>query len=81
MKPKVEILNLHKSFDGFKVLDGVSFRVESGELLCLVGPSRCGKTTLLRIILGLESADNGSILIDGEAVDLRKHRVGYVPVR
>ncbi|RLI28427.1 MAG: ABC transporter ATP-binding protein [Candidatus Hecatellales archaeon] len=76
---KVEVSNLHKSFNGFKVIEKLSFNVEQGEFLCLVGPSRCGKTTLLRIILGLETPDSGKILVDGKPVNLEKHRIGYVP--
>ncbi|MHC1586014.1 MAG: ATP-binding cassette domain-containing protein, partial [Candidatus Hecatellaceae archaeon] len=79
MKAKVEVIDIHKSFDGLKVLDGVSFSVEAGELLCLLGPSRCGKTTLLRIIIGLETPDSGEVKIDGQPIDPKKHKIGYVP--
>ena len=47
------------------VLDDLNFSIISGNFTCFVGPSGCGKSTLLRIIAGFESADSGSILIDG----------------
>jgi NitT/TauT family transport system ATP-binding protein len=50
------------------VIDRVSFTVEAGEFVCLLGPNGCGKTTLLRIIGGLEPATRGGVTIDGEPV-------------
>jgi NitT/TauT family transport system ATP-binding protein len=63
------------------VIDAVSFDVEAGEFVCLMGPNGCGKTTLLRIIGGLEPATRGTVLLDGEPVmaDRRLHRrIGVV---
>ena len=50
------------------VLDRISLDVRPGELLVLVGASGCGKSTLLRILAGLESFDDGSVLVDGQAI-------------
>ena len=50
------------------VIDRVSFTVDAGDFVCLLGPNGCGKTTLLRIIGGLESPTRGSVLIGGEPV-------------
>ena len=50
------------------VLDRVSFDVDAGEFVCLLGPNGCGKTTLLRIIGGLEPATRGRVLLDGRPV-------------
>ncbi len=50
------------------VIDSVSFSVEAGEFVCLLGPNGCGKTTLLRIIGGIEPATRGSVLLDGKPV-------------
>jgi multiple sugar transport system ATP-binding protein len=58
-----------KSFGATQVLKGVSLDIEEGEFLSLVGASGCGKTTLLRIIAGLDFADTGSVRIGDQAVD------------
>jgi NitT/TauT family transport system ATP-binding protein len=63
------------------VIDRVSFTVEAGEFVCLLGPNGCGKTTLLRIIGGLETPTRGRVLLGGEPVagsDRHRHRVGVV---
>ena len=61
------------------VLDSISFGVDTGELVCLLGPNGCGKTTLLRIIGGLESPTRGRVLLDGDPVDPRRDRkIGVV---
>ena len=64
----VAVSGVSKSFDASPVLREVSLTIDRGEFLALLGGSGCGKTTLLRIIAGLESADVGTVLIDG--VDL-----------
>jgi len=50
------------------VIDSVTFAVEAGEFVCLLGPNGCGKTTLLRIIGGIEPATRGTVLLDGRPV-------------
>ncbi len=63
------------------VIDSVSFGVEAGEFVCLLGPNGCGKTTLLRILGGIEPATRGTVLLDGRPVvaDQRHQRhVGVV---
>ena len=65
----LEIKDLKKSFDGRQILNGVDLTVEDGEILSIVGPSGAGKTTLLRCITGLERADSGTFLIDGQPFD------------
>ncbi len=77
----IEVSHVVKRFGNFVGLTDVSFTVEHGELLALLGPSGSGKTTLLRIIAGLDTADSGSVLFDGEdAVDqsAKDRRVGFV---
>ncbi len=63
------IRGLAKSYGKVPALSGVEMSLQEGELCAVVGPPRAGKTTLLRTIAGLETADAGTIEIDGEAVD------------
>jgi NitT/TauT family transport system ATP-binding protein len=63
------------------VIDTVSFGVEAGEFLCLLGPNGCGKTTLLRIIGGIEPATRGAVFLDDRPViagDAHSRKVGVV---
>jgi sulfate transport system ATP-binding protein len=73
--------NIYKRFGNFVALDDVSLDVESGQLTALLGPSGGGKSTLLRIIGGLEDADRGSVVIDGAestGVPAQHRNVGFV---
>lgn len=77
----IDIRNISKSFDGKRVLQEMSLRIEDGELVALLGPSGSGKTTLLRILAGLEQADTGVIAFHEEDVSSRpvnQRRVGFV---
>lgn len=62
----LEVKDLMKSFGKTRVLKGVSFNLEEGEVLSIIGSSGSGKTTILRCINQLETADNGYIAVDGE---------------
>jgi sulfate transport system ATP-binding protein len=64
----IDVRNVSKSFNGFKALDDVSLSVPDGSLTALLGPSGGGKSTLLRVIAGLEAPDAGEVLFSGEAV-------------
>ena len=64
----LEVKNLTKSFDGTAVLKGVDFALEKGQVLSLIGSSGSGKTTLLRCINALETADGGTISVDGNKI-------------
>ncbi len=64
----LEVKNLKKSFGGTSVLQGISFDLEKGEVLSIIGSSGSGKTTLLRCINSLETADSGSITVDGSVI-------------
>ena len=68
MAYKLEVSKINKEYDGKKILNNISFNVNEGEFLSILGVSGCGKTTLLRILIGLENADNGEILKDGESI-------------
>lgn len=80
---KLEIHDLTRSFakdDGsdLVVLDKISFNVEDKEFVCILGSSGCGKTTLMRLIAGLDTAASGSIIIDGENMKGTNPKVGMV---
>lgn len=60
---KLQIHDLCKQFDGHFVLDHVSMELVSGHIYCLMAPSGTGKTTLFRILMGLEHADSGEIIV------------------
>jgi phospholipid/cholesterol/gamma-HCH transport system ATP-binding protein len=64
----IEVRNLHKRFDEQPVLDGVSFRIENGESVAIIGRSGCGKSVLLKHLIGLLKPDAGDVLIDGENI-------------
>ena len=77
----IAVKNLTKRFGKFIALNDVSVNVDQGSLLALLGPSGLGKTTLLRIITGLEMADAGQVLYDDEDVtgsSARDRHVGFV---
>ena len=76
----LQVDNISKSFGPRRVLDGVSFCADSGEVVGILGANGAGKTTLLRIITRILDADSGSLLFDGHPLtraDLAA--VGYLP--
>ncbi|MGN1037062.1 MAG: sulfate/molybdate ABC transporter ATP-binding protein, partial [Ruminococcus sp.] len=77
----VELKNINKTFGDYKASDNVSFGIEKGSLIGLLGASGSGKTTILRMIAGLENPDSGEIIIDGKVVnDIHpsKRGIGFV---
>ena len=77
----IEVAGVSKRFGDFVALDDVDLSIPTGQLTALLGPSGGGKTTLLRIIAGLESADSGSVVIEGvdtTGVPVQKRNVGFV---
>ena len=76
--------NLHFSYPGYKVLSGIDLSLEQGEVLCLLGPNGCGKTTFIDCLLRNHQPESGSILVDGKDIDEYNHRelaqkIAYVP--
>ena len=73
----IEIRKLHKSFHGTPVLNDVNLTVASGSVTAVVGESGCGKTVLLKCIMGLMRVEAGTILVDGEEVTAMDSRTLY----
>ncbi len=69
----LEVKDVHKDFGGLQVLKGIDLSVEQGDVIAIIGPSGSGKTTLLRCMNYLETADQGTMLFDGESFDM--HRI------
>ncbi len=78
---RIEVRNLCKAFSGVAVVRDVSFAVAEGQLVALLGPSGGGKSTILRIVSGLEDPDSGEVWLGGSRVDrvpARERGVGFV---
>ena len=75
---KVKVRNLTKKFGDLLVLDNASFDIKKGEFVCIVGPTGCGKTTFLNLLVKLIEPTAGEILIDGEPADPKKHNLSFV---
>ncbi len=76
---KIEVKNLRKSFSGKEVLHGISFSVESGKALGLLGRNGAGKTTTIRILMDVFKCNSGEILIDGKPFTPKDYKIGYMP--
>lgn len=78
----LKVENLYKSFDGADdVVTGVSFKINTGEVIAVIGPSGSGKSTLLRCLTLLEKIDHGTIIVAGETMvtTLPNGQVSYTP--
>lgn len=76
---KLEVKNLHKKFGETEILHGISFDVESGKALGLLGRNGAGKTTTIRIIMNVFRANQGEVLLDGKPVEKQQVSIGYLP--
>lgn len=77
-KVKVQAKHLTKRFGDLLVLDDISFNVEQGEFLCIVGPTGCGKTTFLNCLTKIFDVTAGEILVDGNPIDCKKNNISYI---
>lgn len=68
MEKMINLENLSKSFGETKVIRNISFTIDKGEVLSIIGPSGSGKSTMLRIITQLERADDGTLTVDGDTL-------------
>lgn len=75
---KLEVTHISKSFDGKAVLQDVSIELNQGELVCLLGVSGGGKTTLFNVISGLLTPDHGKVLLDGEDITDQPGHISYM---
>jgi spermidine/putrescine transport system ATP-binding protein len=74
----LEVINLHKMYDSQPLLKGVSFSIAAGETICLLGSSGSGKSTILRIIAGLENAESGEVRWQGRSLaDVPVHQRNF----
>ncbi|MBI3323478.1 MAG: ABC transporter ATP-binding protein [Candidatus Omnitrophica bacterium] len=64
----IEIINLHKGFEGHRVLDGVNLTIRDGETMVVIGRSGGGKSVLLKHIIGLMQPDEGQVIVDGKEI-------------
>ncbi|MDR3724388.1 MAG: sulfate ABC transporter ATP-binding protein [Terracidiphilus sp.] len=77
----IQIEKIRKNFGTFTALENVTLTIPAGELVALLGPSGSGKTTLLRVIAGLETPDDGTVLLDGKDVTqfhVAERGIGFV---
>src|SRR6202161_4353339 len=77
--PVLDVAGVSVTISGRKILDDVSFQVQSGEFTGLIGSNGVGKTTLLRTILGLQRPDAGEIRVNGTPLSRHSGSLGYVP--
>lgn len=75
---KVSVQNLTKRFGDLLVLDDINFNIKKGELVAIVGPTGCGKTTFLNCLTKLYTPSDGDIYIDGKVADPKKHNISFV---
>lgn len=78
----IEIKNIYKNFGKLEVLSNINITCKKGECIALIGPNGCGKTTLIKAILGMVLPDKGSIEFNGKSVlhdFLYRENIGYMP--
>ena len=76
---RLEVKNLYKNFGEAEILHGISFDVESGKAMGLLGRNGAGKTTTIRIIMNVFRANRGEVLLDGRPMSEQKVSIGYLP--
>ena len=79
-----EVRNISFSYDGEEIFNNISFSIDEGDVLCILGPNGTGKTTLIKCLNGLHDIDSGEILIKGKNIkklsysEISRH-IGYIP--
>jgi len=77
--PAIEMKGICFSYQSTPVLEDVTFTLKQGAFLGIIGPNGGGKTTLLKLLLGMVKPEKGTVRVLGEAPHAAKHRVGYLP--
>jgi len=78
----IETINISKRFGRLQALNNISLSLNKGECIALIGPNGCGKTTLIKSILGMVLPDAGDIIFDGKNIkgdNLYRSHIGYMP--
>ncbi len=75
----VDVENLHFAYEETPVLEGVSAHIEPGQFIAIVGPNGGGKTTFLKLLMGMLQPNSGSVRLFGEQPEASLGRIGYVP--
>lgn len=70
--------NITKEFDGTKIIDNINIRLKKGELVCLLGQSGAGKTTLFNVLSGLYIPENGKVFLNGEDITGKPGKISYM---
>lgn len=78
MASKISVRGLRKTFGELEVLKGMDVEIREGEVVCLIGPSGSGKSTFLRCLNKLETATEGTIIVDGNAISDKKININKV---
>ena len=76
MKNSIEVINLSKSYKSKVAVKNISFKINENEIVGLLGPNGCGKTTTIAMILGLLKPSNGKVLING--LDIEDHKISLL---
>ena len=82
MKNSIEVINLSKSYKTKKAVSNISFKIDENEIVGLLGPNGCGKTTTIGMILGLLKPTSGQVLINGKNIENNKisilHKMNFI---
>ena len=82
MKNSIEVINLSKSYKTKKAVNNINFKIDENEIVGLLGPNGCGKTTTIGMILGLLKPTSGRVLINGKDIESNKisilHKINFI---
>ncbi len=78
-KNYISVAHVNFKYDGYQVLEDISFTVSRGDIISIIGPNGSGKTTLLKILIGVLEPASGTVMIDGKNPRSFRPQIGYVP--